>query len=96
MLFSRVTALVAVSLFATAASKGVKSVNPTLARKVKSFQVCSRPVLDSLAFQPIVAFDPDANVTAGFPITYYPSSGFPTDDFFIPLSQLEWVPTSYV
>lgn len=42
---------------------------------------CSRPVFDSLVFQPIVAFDPDANVTAGIPIVYYPSSGFGGAEF---------------
>lgn len=86
MLFSRTTALVAISLFAAGISsvsatlsRHNKTVNPTLARKVKSFNFCARPVIDSASFQPIVAFDGDNNssVKAGIPIYFYPYVGEP-------------------
>lgn len=87
MLFSRTTALVAMSLIA-AGTSGVsatlsrhnKTVNPTLARKVKSFNFCARPVIDSVSFQPIVAFDGDSNssIDAGIPIYFFPYVGRPS------------------
>ena len=83
MLFSRTTALVAMSLFVAGTSgvsaKIVKTNNPTLAKKVKSFSFCSRPVIDSVSFQPIVYFDEDRNVTAGIPIYFFPYVGSPTN-----------------
>lgn len=83
MLFSRTTALVAMSLFVAGTSgvsaKIVKTNNPTLAKKVKSFSFCSRPVIDSVSFQPIVYFDEDSNVTAGIPFFFFPYTGLPSD-----------------
>jgi hypothetical protein len=83
MLFSRTTALVAMSLFVASASAKVaprnKTVNPTLARKVKSFQFCSRPVIDSVSFQPIIFFDEESNTTAGIPFFFFPYNGLPSD-----------------
>ena len=82
MLFSRTTALVAMSLIA-AGTSGVsatlsrhnKTDNPTLARKVKSFNFCARPVVDSVSFQPIVV---NSSIDAGIPIFFFPYVGQPT------------------
>jgi hypothetical protein len=91
MLFCRTAALVAMSLFA-AGTSGVsatgKIVHPSSAKKVKSFKFCSRPVIDSVSFQPIVAFDEGQsldlnlggmnNLDGGIPLFFYPYAGPPS------------------
>eukprot|EP00624_Nannochloropsis_granulata_P003018 evm.model.NODE_25240_length_35198_cov_29.221746.8 len=51
------------------------SVNP---RRVKSFKFCSRPVIDSVSFQPLLHLDGDTfmnNVTV--PYLFFPYKGYP-------------------
>lgn len=51
------------------------SVNP---RRVKSFKFCSRPVIDSVSFQPLLRLDGDTfmnNVTV--PYLFFPYKGYP-------------------
>ncbi|GAB5032616.1 Hypothetical protein NocV09_01000640 [Nannochloropsis oceanica] len=83
MLFSRTTALVAMGLLVAGTSSASATVDRQVRsainpRRVKSFKFCSRPVLDSMSFQPLTRLDGDSsldNIT--IPYLFFPYNGVP-------------------